>query len=155
MPPAPSSDKNTIVIAVAALVVVLLGFFYYKYYYTSPLEKVFKPPPVTAPLPELKDLRFVRGEITQIVGKTMTVRVNKLVGQNFESSKAVPEEYKVVIGDKTELLKLTFPSGPFAQPKPAKIKPKDFKKGDTVTVYTDKNLTETKEFMATKIELQS
>lgn len=152
MPPSPSSDKNTLVIVVAAIVVVLLGFFYYQYY-TPPLKKIAKPSPVSSPLPELKDLRFVQGELIQIVGKTMIVRLKKLVGQNFESSQVISEEYKVAIGDKTELVKLIPASGPSAQPKPVKITLKDFKKGDAVAVYADKNLIEIKEFIAVKIEL--
>lgn len=134
---------------IAASAVVLLGFFYYQYY-TPPLERFAKPPPVTSPLPELKDLRFVQGEIVQIIGKTMTVRVKKLVGQDFASSQAVSEEYQVVIGDKTELVKLALHA---EGQKPVKAVLKDFKKGDGVAVYADKNLVEIKEFTATKVEL--
>lgn len=107
---------------------------------------------------------FIQGELTQIGERTMVVKVDKLAGQSFESSRVVSEKYKVIVGDTTELVKLTLPakspqtkpgSEPPAalQPVSAKITFEDFKKGDYVSVYAAKNLIETKEFTAVKIEL--
>lgn len=152
MPPEPSSDKSYIVIVLVAMVVALLGFFYYKYYNYSPLQNnISKPPALTPPLPEPTDLRFIQGEIVQVVGKTLMVRVNKLVGQDFASSKIVSEEYKVIIGAKTELVKFT--SEKDGSQKSAKAVLKDFKKGYAVAAYAEQNLIGFKEFTAVKIEL--
>lgn len=161
MPPI-SSDKNIIVIVLVGIIVVLLGVLYYNY--TSLQERVAKPGVLGTPLPEVKDLRLVQGEITDIAGKILTVKINKLIGPGFDSSKIVSEERKVVVGDKTEIVKLTFPaltlaSAPAAvpnvpvQPKLDKISFKDLKKGDFVGAYADKNIVGVKEFTATKIEL--
>lgn len=156
-----SSDKNIVVIVLVGIIIVLLGVLYYNY--TSLQERAAKSG-VGAPLPEVKDLRLIQGEVTDIAGTILTVKVNKLIGWGFDSSKVISEEYKVVIGDKTELLKLislsepsraksvSEPSSP-VQLKPVKIILKDFKKGDSVSVYADKNLVETKDFTARKIEV--
>ena len=142
---------------------MLLGILYYNF--SGPQERVAKPPPaVSSPLPEVKDLRLVQGEIKDIAGKILTVRVNKLLGPGFDSNKVVSEEYRVVGGDKTEIVKLVFPSlaptpgsaaGPtsFVQPKAEKISFKDLKKGDLIGAYAGENIIDVREFTATKIEL--
>lgn len=152
MPPTPPSDhKKTIIILLVVAAVTVLGFWYYKFHPFWPARTpTVSGPSMPAPLPEPKDLRFIQGELTQIVGKTMMVKVNKLVGQNFSSSRIISEEYKVVVGDKTELLKLASSSGSV---KPAKITLKDFKKGNAVVAYSDRNLVAFKEFTAVKVEL--
>lgn len=160
MPPI-SSDKNIIVIILVGIIIVLLGVLYYNY--TSLQERAAKSG-ISAPLPEVKDLRLIQGEITDIAGKILTVRVNKLIGPGFDSGKVVSEERRVVVGDKTEIVKLTFPVSTFTsapvtapavsvQPKAEKASFKDLKKGDFVGAYADKNIVDAKEFTATKIEL--
>src|SRR3989338_548626 len=137
-----------VVVAVAAF-----GFWYYKFAPAKPAPSptVFSAPSLPTPLPEPTDIRFIQGEIMQVVGKTLIVKVNKLVGQNFASSKIVSEEYKVIIGAKTELLKLTSTEG--GPQKSAKAVIKDFKKGGAVAAYAEQNLIGFKEFTARKVEL--
>ena len=160
MSPTPS-DKNIIVIILVGIIIVLLGVLYYNY--VSLQEKVAKTV-TSAPLPEVKDLRLIQGEITDIAGKILTVKANKLLGSGFDSSRVVSEERRVVVGEKTEIVKLTFPSSTFTsapvaasnapiQPKTDKISFKDLKKGDFIGAYADKNIVSASEFTAVKVEL--
>ena len=159
MPPIPSSDhKKTIIILLVVAAIAVLGFWYYKYGSFRFVQGPAVQPspsghPVFTPLPEPTDLRFIQGKIDQIVGKALIVKVNKLVaGKDFASNKIVTEEYKVIVGAKTELVKLTSDAG---VQKSAKAVLKDFKKGNAVAAYASQNLINFKEFTAVKVEILS
>lgn len=158
-----SSDKNIVVIVLVGIILVLLGVLYYNY---ASLQERAAKSGVGAPLPEVKDLRLIQGEVTGIAGTILTIKVNKLIGPSFSSGKVVSEERRVVVSDKTEIVKLTFPpatftsapaAAPFAstQPKADKISFKHLKKGDFIGTYADKNIVDAKEFTARKIEVLS
>lgn len=154
MPPEPPIDyKKTLIIILVLAAIAALGFGYYKFgpfFSAKPPAPSAIPGPVFTPLSEPTELYFIQGEIAQVIGKTLMVLVNKLVGQDFASSKIISEEYKVSVGNKTELLKLN-PEG--ETQKPVKAALKDFKKGNAIKAYTDRNTVIFKEFTAVKIEL--
>lgn len=154
MPPTPPSDhKKNIIILLIIAVLAAFGFWYYKSRLSSPVSQpIVSGSPVSTPLPEPKELHFIQGEIVQVVGKTLMVKVSKLVGSSFASSRIVTEEYKVTVDDKTELVKMVSSSETSAQ-KAVKATLKDFKKGYMVAAYADRNLVQFKEFTAVKVEL--